>query len=377
VNAKLQDLEFMRLALALARRGRGRTSPNPMVGAVLTRGGRILGRGWHHFAGGPHAEIEAMGDARRRGSRTRGATLYCTLEPCSTEGLTPACTDAIISAGLRRVVVAATDPNPAHAGRGFGILERAGLEVVHGVLEPEAAALNEVFNHWIVHRRPLVTLKAGMTLDGRIATARGESKWITGPRSREEAMRLRSLNDAVLVGVETVLADDPSLTLRGAAAGLPARKHPLRRIILDSRARTPLSAKVVADEFSAWTTIYATESAPGRRVRALGKRARVVVAPEREGRVDLAWTLDHLGKEKTTSLLVEGGGEVHASFLEAGLAQRVVFFYAPVILGGACARRAVGGAGFPTLALAPKLDQVRWRRLEPDLMLSARVVKAD
>src|SRR6266498_836864 len=204
----------MRLALHLARRGYGITSPNPMVGALLVKRGRVIGRGWHRCAGGPHAEIEALRDAARRGHDPCGATLYVTLEPCSTHGRTPPCTGAIISAGIARVVVAATDSNPAHAGRGFRILKRAGIEVVTGLLADEATRLNESFNHWIVHRTPFVTVKAAMTLDGKIATASGESKWITSEKARAYGMKLRVGADAILVGVNTVLADDPSLSVR-------------------------------------------------------------------------------------------------------------------------------------------------------------------
>ena len=180
----VSDLRFMRLALRLAQRARGQTSPNPLVGAVLVRAGRVIGQGWHRKAGEPHAEIEAIRDAEKRGAKTRGATLYVTLEPCCTHGRTPPCTAAILAAGLRRVVVAATDPNPKHAGRGFRLLSKAGVKVSHGVLAEEAARLNEAFNHWIIHRTPFVTVKAAMTLDGKIATASSESKWITGEAAR-------------------------------------------------------------------------------------------------------------------------------------------------------------------------------------------------
>ena len=206
----------MRRALVLARRGYGTTSPNPMVGAVLVKGGKIIGQGWHHRAGEPHAEIEALRDAERRKNLPKGATLYVTLEPCCTHGRTPPCTDAIKAAGIARVVVATTDPNPQHAGRGFRILRRAGVALEHGVLAEEATQLNEVFNHWIVQRTPFVTVKAAMTLDGKIATASGESKWITGEEARAEGMRLRVGADAILIGVNTMLVDDPALTVRKA-----------------------------------------------------------------------------------------------------------------------------------------------------------------
>ena len=207
------ESDFIRRALRLARRGYGTTSPNPLVGAVVVKQGEVIGQGWHRRAGGPHAEIEALLDAERKGHSPRGATLYVTLEPCSTLGRTPPCTDAIIAAGIKRVVVGATDPNPAHAGRGFSILKRAGIAVTPGIYAGDCARLNEAFNHWIVNGTPFVTVKAAMTLDGKIATASGESKWITGEKARAYGMKLRQGADAILVGINTVLADDPSLTL--------------------------------------------------------------------------------------------------------------------------------------------------------------------
>jgi diaminohydroxyphosphoribosylaminopyrimidine deaminase/5-amino-6-(5-phosphoribosylamino)uracil reductase len=398
-----------------------------MVGAVLVKGGKIIGRGWHRRAGLPHAEIEALRDAQKHGHNPRDATLYVTLEPCSTYGRTPPCTDAIIAAEIRRVVIGTADPNPKHAGRAFKILRRAGVEVLglhrhvgvpprrdgdapprsesgsrgrspHQKLADECARLNEAFNHWIVHHTPFVTVKAAMTLDGKIATATGESKWITGEKARAYAMKLRRGADTILVGVNTILADDPSLTVRiGAPYSGPARVEResgapgLRRIVLDSLARTPLKAKVVSDESAALTTIVVSKHAPPNRVAALAKRVRVVVAPTaRVGRavpgappparsenasyrIDLRWLLKKLGVENVTSLLVEGGGEVNASFLLGGLAQRVVFFYAPKILGGHGARKAVAGAGAKSLADALQLHDVEWRQLGDDLMMTALV----
>ncbi len=369
----------MRLALALARRATGETSPNPLVGAVLVKGGRVIGRGWHHCAGQPHAEIEALRDAQRRGNSTRGTTLYVTLEPCCTHGRTPPCTEAIIAADIRRVIVATTDPNPAHRGRGFALLEKAGVKVTPGVLAAEAARLNEAFNHWIIHRTPFVTVKAAMTLDGKIATASGESKWITGEQSREHAMKLRRAADAVLVGINTVLADDPALTVRSSKFKVQSSKFnalPRRRMILDSQARTPLTAKVVRDEFAAFTTIVVGKRAPKRRVAALEKHVRVWRAQGRGGRIDLRWLLRRLGRENVTSLLVEGGGEVNASFLFGGHAQRVAFFYAPKVLGGRDARKGVAGDGARSLTDVLQLREVEWRRLGADLLLTARVGKA-
>ncbi|MGA2178703.1 MAG: bifunctional diaminohydroxyphosphoribosylaminopyrimidine deaminase/5-amino-6-(5-phosphoribosylamino)uracil reductase RibD [Verrucomicrobiota bacterium] len=425
----MSEAQFMRLALRLARRGYGTTSPNPMVGAVLVKGGKIIGRGWHRRAGGPHAEIEALRDAQERGHNPRGSTLFVTLEPCCTQGRTPPCTDAIIAAGIKRVVIGAVDPNPKHSRRAFKILKRAGIEVTsfgkgrarHSVravpglarrrraedcalcqkLANECVRLNESFNHWIVHRTPFVTVKAAMTLDGKIATASGESKWITGEAARACGMKLRQGADAVLVGINTILADDPSLTFRSEKAEGRRQKESkrLRRIILDSMARTPLAAKVVSDKHAALTTIVVSKSAPKDRVAALAKRVKVIVAPVKKmGRVtpcapfsgdnsrsrraedcapyqqiDLRWLMRKLGAENVTSLLVEGGGEVNASFLLGGLAQRMSFFYAPKILGGRDSRKAVAGEGARNLAEAIQLRDAEWKRLGPDLLLTARV----
>ncbi|MDG1831937.1 MAG: bifunctional diaminohydroxyphosphoribosylaminopyrimidine deaminase/5-amino-6-(5-phosphoribosylamino)uracil reductase RibD, partial [Verrucomicrobiota bacterium] len=282
-------------------------------------------------------------------------------------GKTPPCTEAIIAAGIARVVVAAKDPNPAHAGRAFQKLRRAGIEVVKNVLAEEIVEFNAAFNHWIVKGTPLVTVKAAMTLDGKIATEHGESKWITSEAARREGIHLRKGADAILVGIETVLADDPGLTVHGA-------KNSLRRIILDSKARTPVTACLVSDENAALTTIVVAKGAPARRVAALRKRVNVVESPARKKRVDLRWLLKRLGREEVTHLLVEGGGEVNASFFENKLAQRVAFFYAPKVLGGKRARPAVGGKGAMNLKEASKLENAQWRRLGPDLLLTARVV---
>ncbi|HEV2209769.1 MAG TPA: bifunctional diaminohydroxyphosphoribosylaminopyrimidine deaminase/5-amino-6-(5-phosphoribosylamino)uracil reductase RibD [Verrucomicrobiae bacterium] len=369
------DLAYMRQALRLARRGYGATSPNPIVGAVLVKGPRVLGQGWHHRAGEPHAEIEALQDAHSRGLPVRGATLYVTLEPCSTYGRTPPCTEAIVRAGLRRVVFGATDPNPCHCGRAAALLEREGIRVTGGVLAQACAELNEAFNHWIVHRTPLVTVKAAMTLDGKIATSRGESKWITGASARAVAMKLRQGADGILVGINTVIQDNPWLTVRaGSPSARTKQNKPLRRFILDSQARTPLGARVVSDSHAVLTTIFVGPRAPRARVAALEKRVRVVRAPEaREGWLDLGWVLRLLGKEEVLALLVEGGGEVNASFLLGGLAQRIAFFYAPMVVGGQSARRAVAGEGARNVQETLELENLRWRAIGNDWLLTANI----
>lgn len=364
------DRRHLRRALVLARRALGETSPNPMVGAVLVRRGRVLGEGWHHRAGQPHAEVEALRDAARRGHSPAGATLYVTLEPCCTHGRTPPCTDAIRTAGIARVVVAATDPNPRHAGRGLDLLRQAGIRVDAGLLADESSRLNEIFNHWIVTHTPFVTVKAALTLDGKIATASGDSKWITGERARAAAHELRAAHDAVLVGLETVLHDDPALTVRRPGKPEAAKK----RLVLDTRARTPTTARVVTDAWAGQTIFFVGARAPARRLAALRKRVRVVEVSERDDRVDPAAVLAFLASEGVTSVLVEGGGEVNAAFLEAGLVQRVAFFIAPKVLGGADSRRAVAGLGFAGPDAGPRFTEVEHRRLGPDLLWTARVV---
>jgi diaminohydroxyphosphoribosylaminopyrimidine deaminase/5-amino-6-(5-phosphoribosylamino)uracil reductase len=406
-----RDLNRMQVALRLAQRGRGITSPNPMVGAVLVKGGKIVGHGWHRRAGLPHAEIGAFRDTQKRGHSPRGATLYVTLEPCCTHSRTPPCTDAIIAAGIKRVVIGAVDPNPKHAGKGLKILKRAGIAVVklgasrgddgmaqcavpakiggsrerssHQIMADECQRLNEAFNHWIVHRTPFVTVKAAMTLDGKIATASGESKWITGEKARAHGMKLRQGADAILVGINTILADDPSLTVRTKREeGRGKMGKPIRRIILDSMARTPLKAKVVSDKHAALTTVVISKHAPKNRVTALARRVNVIVAPAAKplspatrhfSLIDLCWLMRKLGAENVTSLLVEGGGEVNASFLLGGLAQRAAFFYAPKILGGRDSRRGVAGEGPRSLADVIQLRDVEWKRLGADLLLTAQV----
>jgi diaminohydroxyphosphoribosylaminopyrimidine deaminase/5-amino-6-(5-phosphoribosylamino)uracil reductase len=368
---KTSPLDRKRLALAfrLARRGFGRTSPNPMVGAVLVKNGKVIGQGWHHRAGEPHAEIEALRSAKEN---PKGATLFVTLEPCCTHGRTPPCTGAIIAAGLKRVVVAALDPNPAHRGRGLKILRKAGISVSHGLLAGQDLRLNEAFRHWIVHRTPFITVKAAMSLDGKIATRAGQSKWITGPEARACGMTLRTGADAILVGVNTIVMDDPALTRRQPGFA----DKPLRRIVLDPTGRIPLRSKVVAGKFARWTTVVVTRAASPRRLSALRRRVRVLRAPVRNGGIDLPWLLRKLGRDQVTSLLVEGGGETNASFLLQRLAHRVAFFYAPLVLGGRDAPKTVAGRGLPGLTERIILHDVQWRRLGEDLLLTARAAPA-
>lgn len=357
----------MREALKLAAHGRGRTSPNPMVGAVLVRDGRIVGAGWHRKAGTEHAEIHAL---RMAGELARGATLFVTLEPCSHTGRTGPCAKAVIEAGVKRVVAAMEDPNPVVSGRGFRMLREAGVEVSCGLMEQEARRLNEAFLTWVTEQRPFVTLKMAMTLDGKTATAGGESQWITGEEARLRGHVLRDENDAILVGIGTVLADRPSLTTR-----LPDGngKNPMR-VILDSHARTSVDLPMLRDG-AAPVLIVATEAAPEENLERLRETGAEVFVSGAGPAVDLPLLLRTLGERKICSLLVEGGSTVHFSFLKAGLADKVCAFIAPMMVGGKNAAPAVGGEGFSRLADAARLTDIKTEMVGKDFCISGYIVK--
>ena len=358
----------MTLALRLAAKGRGTTSPNPMVGALVVHQGTIIGQGFHLRSGTPHAEIHAL---RQAGPRARGATLYVTLEPCChLKKRTPPCVPEILRSGVRRVVIAMQDPNPSVKGRGAAALRRAGLSVTVGVARTEAEELNKAYRHRIKTGRPYVTLKAGMTMDGQLATAAGESRWITGELSRREVHQLRRTMDAVLVGVGTVLIDDPALTARtGARLDKLAAQQP-RRIVVDSRLRIPLKAQVLAQQDKAKTMIVTTAAAPAARRSALqNKGIEVLVLPALRGHVSLPALLKELGRRGMTSVLVEGGSEINGAMLRAKLVDHVRLYIAPMLLGGRNAKGLLGGAGPARLAGAFKLRQAVTRFLGNDLVV--------
>jgi diaminohydroxyphosphoribosylaminopyrimidine deaminase/5-amino-6-(5-phosphoribosylamino)uracil reductase len=343
------DEQLMQRALRLARRGEGETNPNPMVGCVIVRGGRVVGEGYHHRAGGPHAEVEAL---RAAGRAARGATAYVSLEPCAHHGRTPPCAPALVAAGVRTVVVALRDPNPKVNGRGVALLRRAGIAVRSGVLEAEALKLNERFVVAARAGRPFVLLKAALTLDGRIATARGESKWITSPAQRREARRLRRQHDGVVVGIGTVLADDPLLL------PTPRVARPFHRIVLDSQLRLPTGSRLVRSLRQGPVWVLCARDDPRRRRRLEAAGVRVLRDPRGGTRVRVAWALDALWRAGLWSLMVEGGSEVLGSFLQAGLFDQVALFRAPLLLGGRGARPAFGGADPRRLADARRLVSV-------------------
>jgi len=330
----------MEEALALARDGLGRTSPNPAVGAVVVRDGEIVGRGFHTWAGVKHAEILALEQA---GERARGAGLYLTLEPCSHDGRTPPCADAVIAAGIARVVVAMRDPNPLVSGQGIRRIEAAGIPVEIDVESTaEAEQLNEAFIFAMRNGgRPLVTLKSAVTLDGKIAAPEDNSGWITSEQARAHVQRVRHLNDAILTGIGTVLGDDPLLTDRTRTE----RARPLLRIVVDSTLRIPLDSRMVrsaADDLLIATT---SASSPDRRRQLESRGVRILVADGPGGRTDLPRVLDHLAEEQYRSLMIEAGSKVNWAALESGIVDKIFFYYAPKILGGMHSLPVVGGAG--------------------------------
>ncbi len=353
----------MQQALDLAEKGRGWTSPNPMVGAVVVKDGRVVGRGYHQRAGGPHAEVNAIDDA---GERARGATIYVTLEPCNHVGRTPPCTRKILDAGIRRVVVAMTDPNPGVKGGGNGYLRNQGIDVVTGICEKESRTLNEHFITWVTTGRPFVIAKCAATLDGRIATRTGDSRWVTGPASRQFVHRLRHAIDGIMVGVETVKKDDPSLTTRldGQHGSDPTR------IILDTHLSIPPEAKMLNQASDAPTWVVCGTDAPADRRAVLeAAGARVVDASMKSGRIDLQALMDLLGAMGITSLLIEGGGSVIGSAFAARIVDKICFFYAPKILGGDDGVPICRGAGPESMQQSIPVHDLSVIRFDTDVMI--------
>jgi len=366
----VSDLVFMRRALELAEGAAGLTSPNPMVGAVVVRDSVIVGEGFHAGPGQPHAEIEAL---RAAGGRARGATLYLSLEPCAHQGRTPPCAPALVRAGLARVVVATGDPNPLVNGRGIETLRRAGIAVEVGLLEAEARAQNRGFFTWITARRPHVTLKTAMTLDGKLADAHGGSRWITGEAARAEAHRLRSRADAVVVGIGTALADDPELTVR---LGTPWPREPYR-VVVDSQARLPADARLIRAGTPSRAVVAVGPRADARRAHALeAAGATVVECPDGGGGVDLRHLLTWLAAREVTSLLLEGGGGLNAGFIESGLVDRVAVFVAPLVLGGRSAVTPVEGGG-RALKEALRIVRATSRWIGEDLLIEGDIERRD
>lgn len=355
------DEFYMDLALNNARSMKGQTSPNPLVGSVIVNNGRIVGVGAHLKAGEPHAEIHAL---RMAGEAARGGTIYVTLEPCSHHGRTGPCAAAIIEAGLKKAVVATLDPNPVVSGNGVKMLKDAGIEVVVGIREEESVKMNEVFNKFIVKQRPFVTLKAAATLDGKIATHTLDSKWITSEEARYDVHTLRSENQAILVGAGTVIEDDPELTSR-----IPNGRNPLR-IVLDSKLRIPLDAKLVTDGL-ADTWIFTSQQVDESKKAALQERGIRIFETSGEIRVDLQDVMRILGENSISSLFIEGGGTINASFLENNLIDKVVLYFAPKLVGGKNAPTFLEGTGFELMKDAIDLDDGEFTKVGKDFKFTA------
>ncbi len=366
-GARHIDVRWMRTALALARRGLGAVWPNPAVGCVIINEGRAVGRGWTQPGGRPHAETEAL---RRAGQAARGATAYVSLEPCCHWGRTPPCADALIDAGVRRVVVAVEDPDPRVAGNGIARLRAAGLVVDAGLGAEEATEINAGFLTRLALGRPLVTLKLATSLDGRIATSSGESRWITGPPARAQGHALRAAHDAIMVGTATVLADDPQLTCRLPGLG---QRSPVR-VVLDRQLRIPRSAAVIADARQTPTWIVTMRSADAaRRAALLAAGVTLIdVDADSSGRIDLLAALAALGERGITRLLIEGGARLAAALLRARLVDRLAWFHAPLLIGGD-GTPAVAALGLDRLADAPGFERLSVARVGDDMLTTFRV----
>jgi len=359
--------KFMALALRLARRRLGRTSPNPVVGAVIVKDGRVVGEGYHRAAGEPHAEVEAI---RAAGSEAKGSELFVTLEPCNHHGRTPPCTEAILEAGIKKVWYGMDDPNPGVRGGGAKTLRDRGVEVVGHVLEHRCRRANEIYLTNVTQLRPFVFLKMAMSLDGRIATKTGHSRWITSEASREKVHRLRDRVSAIMVGVQTVLADNPLLTTRLPRGG----GHDPIRVIADSNLRTPLDAAIFNPASSSGVIIATRKDPPPGPKSDLEKRGAKVLATSGSEQVDLSDLLLRLYRIGITSVLIEGGAQLAWGAFTARVVDRCLFFYAPIIIGGETAPSGVTGAGISTLDEAPRLVDVEFRRVGPDMLLNGRVM---
>lgn len=359
----MDDVDFMKMAILEARKGIGHTSPNPTVGAVIVRNGEIVGKGYHRKAGSPHAEVNAL---RNAGTKSKGATIYVTLEPCNHHGRTPPCTRAILAGGIKRVVVGVMDPNPIVAGGGNNFLSSQGVEVRSGVLEDQCKALNRPFIKFIQHGTPWVVLKAGLSLDGKIAAHHGQSGWITGEKSRRYVHTLRNRLDGILVGIETVLNDDPSLTTRVSRG----KGRDCIRIVLDTHLRIPIDAKMLRQDSTAYTLIYCGEDIDLTKKDILQKSGAIVqpVKTGEDGHVDLKVVLKDLGRREITSVLVEGGSRIHGSFIQQKCVDQVNLFFAPIFIGGDGISVA-SKFGLENVQDAYRLSGIRTRRFGDDIMI--------
>ena len=359
-----QDRQYMKMALELAQKGMGFTAPNPMVGAVIVKNGRIIGQGYHRKYGGLHAEREALAACTEE---PEGASIYVTLEPCCHYGKQPPCVNAILEAGIRRVIIGSSDPNPLVAGKGIRILKDHGIEVTENILKEECDKLNEAFFYYIQNKKPYVVMKYAMTMDGKIAAYTGESKWVTGEAARIHVQEQRLKYTGIMVGVGTVLADDPMLTCR-----LENSRNPVR-IICDSHLRTPLTSKIVRTAKTI-PTILASSSKDQQKIKNYEELGcQVLYVPEKNGHIDLNRLMELLGAAKIDSILLEGGGSLNWSALESGIVQKVQTYIAPKLFGGEEAKTPVEGKGFPDPASAVLLKNSEIIRLGDDFLIESEV----
>ena len=359
-----QDRQYMKMALELAQKGMGFTAPNPMVGAVIVKNGRIIGQGYHRKYGGLHAEREALAACTEE---PKGASIYVTLEPCCHYGKQPPCVNAILEAGIRRVIIGSSDPNPLVAGKGIRILKDHGIEVTENILKEECDKLNEAFFYYIQNKKPYVVMKYAMTMDGKIAAYTGESKWVTGEAARIHVQEQRLKYTGIMVGVGTVLADDPMLTCR-----LENSRNPVR-IICDSHLRTPLTSKIVRTAKTI-PTILASSSKDQQKIKNYEELGcQVLYVPEKNGHIDLNRLMELLGAAKIDSILLEGGGSLNWSALECGIVQKVQTYIAPKLFGGEEAKTPVEGKGFPDPASAVLLKNSEIIRLGDDFLIESEV----
>lgn len=360
------DEQYMSVALSLAKKGAGFTNPNPMVGAVIVKDGKIIGQGYHKKYGGPHAEVNAFADADERGENTKGATIYVTLEPCFHYGKTPPCVDLVLKKEVSRVVIGTLDPNPLVAGQSVTKMEKAGIAVVSGVLKEECLKLNEIFFQYVTTKKPFIFLKSALSLDGKIATVTGESQWISCEESRREVHELRGVYASIMVGIGTVLADNPSLTCR-----LEGKKSPIR-IIVDSSLQTPLDANVLKNQDIAKTIIATTSKSKAdkekkKQIEAMG--VEVLVVDEKDGHVDLDKLQQAISERKIDSVLLEGGADLAFGAIKAGIVDKVRYYIAPMMLGGQQSKAALGGEGFEHLSDAFLLENVTTRKIGQDICI--------
>jgi len=364
-----KDYDYMQMTFELAKKGIGKVNPNPLVGAVIVKNGKVIGEGYHEFYGGPHAEVNAFRSAKES---VEGATMYVTLEPCSHYGKTPPCAEAIVKNKIGKVVIGMLDPNPLVAGRGVKIIEENGIEVDFGYLCDELTEMNRVFLKYIQTKSPYVVMKTAMTLDGKIASRTGDSRWVSNEKSRARVHQLRNELSGIMVGVDTVIADDPMLTTRLESG---EGRNPIR-IVVDSNLRIPLDSKILNSSKEAKTIVATTENAKSDKIKAIEDLGnKVLVIDSLKNRVDLSKLMEKLGVEGVDGILLEGGATLNFSALEAGIVDEVISFIAPKIIGGAEAKSPVSGKGIELMKNAIELNDIKIDLFDQDLMLTGKVKK--